>query len=71
MNLIELNFDAVLRLVRKRLVRTASEKCEKGYYLNVRIYLNQFKITATGLKKAEVEYDPDENEVPRRCKRGW
>ncbi len=52
MPLIELNVDAVLRLVRKRLVRAASENCEKGYYLNVRIHLNQFKTTATGLEKS-------------------
>ena len=49
MTLIERNVHTVLKSVRKRLVRAASEKCEKGYYLNVRIHLNQFKITATGL----------------------
>jgi len=49
MTLIELNVDAVLKSVRKRLVRAASEKREKGYYLNVRIHLNHFKITPTGL----------------------
>lgn len=49
MPLIELNVDAVLKSVRERLVRAASEKCKKGYYLNVRIHLNQFKITATDL----------------------
>ena len=47
-NLIELNVDAVLKSVRKRWIRVASEKCGKGYYLNVRIHLNQFKTTATG-----------------------
>jgi len=61
MTLIERNVHTVLKSVRKRLVRVASEKCGKGYYLNVRIHLNQFKTTATGLKKAEGEYDPDEN----------
>ena len=61
MTLIELNVHTVLKSVRKRSVRAASEKHEKGYYLNVRIHLNQFKTTETGLKKAEGEHDPDEN----------
>jgi len=37
--------------MRKELGRAASEKCGKGYYLNVRIHLNQFQTTATDLKK--------------------
>jgi len=51
MNLIELNVDTVLKSTRKRLARAASDKSRKSYYLNVRIHLNQFKITAIGLKK--------------------
>ena len=51
MNLIELNVDTVLKSTRKRLLRAASKKSVKSYYLNVRIHLNQFKTTATGLKK--------------------
>ena len=49
MNLIELNVNIILKSVRKRLVRAASEKCGKGYYLNGGIHLNQFKTTAIGL----------------------
>jgi hypothetical protein len=45
MNLIELNVDTVLKSAGKRLVRAASQKSGKGYHLNVRMHLNQFKIT--------------------------
>ena len=51
MTVIELNVDIVPKSIRNTLVMAASGKSGKGYYLNVRMHLNQFKITAIDLKK--------------------